>query len=571
MALKDWFLSFLNFGGRMSGRYRDRSGSYESTIQWLASVPELAGYDDPYKKEPDELMSPHDYYRLELYKFNRALYRGDHYNAFRFAQYLFNSGMMDDDARLKELFGKGGVDVLFLAMNLFSLTTDTFADLLTGALRSISTSERDPAAQDAIRRIMRNSDLRRLIHASATTGSYKGDVVWSVHWGDPEESGTEHAFVRGRRVDTWFPTIDPRDRTRFSAHDFIYKTKIGEKTYAAIESHTSKLITLSVREVEQNKLGAEVDEAIFREVWGDRERTYETESFSVRHVPNKLGDDDDPYGDSDYGRGVLTLADELNHRLTQLGHELDKHAHLGMAGPDLHGEETANEGNDNPVNRGAGRKYISYDKDDPKPEYIEYPSNHLQVVKEEIDLLAEEIPRQMRMAPRLLGYKAGAAEEAFDTLRMACVQTLLRNVSRIEMLDTQIKWAFKEAFRLEQENKVEGAIDPETEISIGWGDGFPLDKEKNARIWQIRTGNKTTASVIQAIEDMDGVEGAKQTMEAIDEDEHDALNNLPGIGLGNNKPMFGPEMEGVGGDGTNRETPEITAGQEEPNSRVQAR
>lgn len=537
--VSSWLASFTNWGGRFSGRYRDRQGWNDQSFAWLAEVPDLSGYEDPYFKEPNQWMSPHDIYRLQLYKWNKALYSGDHYNAFRFAQYLYKSGAMDEDSRLRDLFGKGGMDVLFVAMNAFALTTDTYADLITEALSAITPAKPDEAVTAAIKRISDNSDLRKMLWLSVATGCYKGDSVWTIH-GQAEPA--PKVYIRGRRVNTWFPRMDAADNLTWAEHAFIYRT--GNVATREIYLPDGRILT-DVQKVSGNRFTGPLGELnIFDAGLG--------ESLAF-HIPNKLSDDDNPFGDSDYGRGVLSIADEINHRLTQLSYELDKHGNLGMSGPPMGGEETENPSGDNPDNAGAGGKYVTlFNPDDPRPQYVEYPTGHLDAAMRYVERLTEETVRQMRMSPRLLGYKSGAAEESFDTLRLACIQTVLRNRGRIEMLDRALRWAFKQAFALENHYKVPGAVDPDTQLKIKWGDGFPVDPEKKARLWGIRTGNKQTGSVAQAVADLDGEDGVEETLKEIRTEENADAAATPGL-----KPFGSRQLQ--------IKTPaEINAGMEEP-------
>jgi len=576
---------FKNLGGRFSGRYQNRNSYYMQTDQWMYDVPDLSQYPDPYAKDINQYLSPYDEYRLQLYKFNRALYKGDHYNAFRFAQYLYRSGMIDDDVRLSEIFGDNGIDVLFIACNLFELVTDTYADLMAEALSYIAPEEDSPEARDAIKRISKNSDIKQLIHRSVTTGSYKGDIIFTVHGrsatagtGNNASPGGSRVWIRGRRADTWFPTIDPQDRTRFVEHTFMSQIREGKKTYVTRERYAADGIHYDVKELEGNTFTGAGPDDIYKKVFGEIEPFIEyPEDLSMEdmvvHCPNKVGDDNDPYGDSDYGRAVITLADELNHRLTQLGHQLDKHADLGMTGPELGGDEVTNPDDDNRTNRGASGKYIARDSaDDPEPKYIEIPTSHFETIMREIEFMLEEICRQTHMSPRLLGYKKGAAEESFDTLRLACVTTLLRNKGRIIYLDSAIERAFEAAARLEKTLDIEGAID-DLEIEIKWGDGFPVDEEKRARTWGLRTGNKQTATVKQAIKDMDGPDGAEDTLEEIQAETNKELSGLPGLGKGRmpNINLDAAELEARGEQAPLPKEPEINAGQEPKGQPVQGR
>lgn len=567
---------FKNLGGRFSGRYQNRNSMYMQPEQWLYDEPNLSTYDDPYFKTSETYLSPHDEYRLQLYKFNRALYKGDHYNAFRFAQYLYRSGMLDDDTRVAEIFGQGGVDVLFIACNLFELVTDTFANLITEALSYIAPEDDSIEGWEAIKRISENSNFKQLLHRSVTTGSYKGDIVFTIH-GRKEGTGAPKVWIRGRRVDTWFPIIDPQDRTRFSEHVFMSQIKEDKTIYIARERYAEDGIYYDVKELDNNSLKNAGSNDVYKKVFGDVDSFVEypkdfTMEDLIIYSPNKVGDDNDPYGDSDYGRAVITLADELNHRLTQLGHQLDKHANLGMTGPDLGGEEVENSSSDNPTNRGTSGKYISREMDEPEPKYIEIPTSVFDTIMREIEFDLEEICRQTQMSPRLLGYKKGAAEESFDTLRLACVTTLLRNKGRIMYLDPAMKRAFESASRLEKEYGVEGAVD-DLEVITKWGDGFPVDEEKRARTWGIRTGQKQTATVEQAVKDMDGPEGAKKTIVKINAETNEEISALPGMQKGR-KPeinLEAGELEAIGEGPPPPEEPEINPGLEEKGQPVQSR
>jgi hypothetical protein len=57
--------------------------------------------------------------------------------------------------------------------------------------------------------------------------------------------------------------------------------------------------------------------------------------------------------------------------------------------------------------------------------------------------------------------------------------------------------------------------------TIGWRDGIPRNEKEAAETAQIRTGNKATWSVTDAIKDLDGVTDAEaeETIRRIDEDE----------------------------------------------------
>ncbi|MCK5640141.1 MAG: phage portal protein [Gammaproteobacteria bacterium] len=467
--------------------------------------------DDLFTKEPDSYYSIYDMHRVMGYRHNKLLYLGDHFDVFRYFRQLLDSNQIS--ARTGGYIDNRNKLIVYITVNLLGLISRKMADLIaveTPDLLPPPTKKTSGKFTAAIERIYFNSKFPTTLYGTALTLGPKGDAIWVP---DVFTDPYRNKQVRIKRImpETWFPTLDPQDMTKIIEHIFAWKITVDEqKTILRRQIYGNGYIYHRANWInESNKIGAQLTEKEEKKHLG-KEGLPEDIEFKtighnlVTHIPNLVFDEQHPFGISDYVdlKGPM---DEINHRLTQLATELDKHANLSMAGPQLGIQESV-----------VGR-YFEYSPDQNAPHYIQLPTDSLNKMMDEVEMHIKYIMMLSEIAPGLLGLKEGAAPERAEALRMQFSNSVVKAMRKRLFLTEAIQKAYNDAFMIENELNINSYSIPGL-IRVNWKDGFPESKFEKAEYAALRTGGRPTLSVEDAVRYQDG-ESAEKMLHNLQEEQ----------------------------------------------------
>lgn len=478
---------FLNFN--ISGRNRDRS----------LITTRLIGTDrleresvDFFTKRPNEYFSTFDIYRILQYRHHKLLYMGDHYDVFRYYRQLIDRNQLSN--RSGGFFDNKRKLIVYIAINLLGLISRKTADLI-----AVETPEIRPwkkagkKIDEAIERISNNSKFPTMFWATANTVGVKGDGIW-IPEVFTDDKGKEQVRIKRVMPETWFPSLDPSAINNIKEHTFAWKVPAAGKPHilrrqiygnGTIEHRANwlngKLIGQPLTEDEINSF---IPDGLPADV-----KFNSINTPIVTHIPNLEFDEQHPFGISDYV-DVKSPMDEINHRLTQMSKELDKHGNLSMRGPQLGDKENIT------------GKYLEFFDKGVRPEYIELPTQSLEAMMKEVEMLTKWVCVLMEMSPGILGLKEGSMPETASALKIQSAPSVLKANRKRLFLTNALQDAFKYAMMLENEMeinkyKVDGIV------GIGWQDGFPNSPKEDADLMDLRTGSKPTISVEDAVKRLD--------------------------------------------------------------------
>jgi hypothetical protein len=259
------------------------------------------------------------------------------------------------------------------------------------------------------------------------------------------------------------------------------------------------------------------------------------DDFAVIPVPNTRTSDR-ATGIDDY-TNIDTIICDIMVRLGQIDRILDKHANPSMQGSDTALEKDPLTGE----YRVKAGSYFAVGKDEAKIEYITWEGQLVANFKQ-IENLLNNLYVLSEMGGALLGdMSQNAGQIPSGTAMRRSMMSPLAKVSRIRV---RMDYAVKKALRLCSQLGGQGVKELTEAINITWKDGLPTDPLEDAKIMQIRTGNKATISQLSAIKLLDNYdeEGADTELSMILADEEVA--NAPFSGLGSGGANTPPPLEG---------------------------
>lgn len=488
---------------------------------------------------------PNEIPRLAKYKRGRIIYRGRHAEIYDRA-----SALLKDTPHAAQL------KTLFIAVNIMDALCTKPADLLVGDRPTFDAGTgAGSVQQQRVDSIVEENDLTQMIYEQAIGGAYRGDSFVKTYFSSRADlSEVEQANLTPPKL-ALEPIIEPVDPSIV----FPELSRGSKKAFKAINiawvehevSKTGRIFPRlsGVSESEQSYLNVErhlpgyviyeryrLDDAGVDTRWGAPVPTYyigeqvstgrESDIYEtglpvmlVDHIPHKATDDD-WRGESTVEK-LESVLSAINDRMAQIDYILWKHSDPTAYGPDVEdGAETVR----------FGGRYIPLDKDDAKPGYMTWDSQ-LEGAFKELDVLLGLV-YQMAETPQwlfgttLAADKGGTGTSHTDAGAIkARFMPILSKVKRIRAhVDRAIRNALWKAQLLENAANVgvEGftAYVPVYPV-INWRDGLPVDPKEAAEVAQIRTGNKPTQSVKDAIRELDGISDAEAeaALERISADE----------------------------------------------------
>lgn len=482
--------------------------------------------------------------RIAKYKRGKLYFEGDKAELFERATKVLT------DSKHKPY-----LEQLYIACNLQDILLTKPADLMFGEPPVYDINQPDDSpTKKALNEIVKRNRLNKLGHELVVSGGYRGDSWIKVRYGYredfsevlkliPEGVSVEEFFgtktveeflkaemepiIESVPAEFVFPEESPRDRTKFKAINIAFVEWVlegkEEIPFLFVERHIPGFIIYSrfrMTPLEvNNQFGVPIQLYRISEKveTGLDEDIVETglSYIPVWHVPYKSTDDD--WKGISFIEKVESVIQAINDRLVQIDYILWKHGDPPAYGPPLKSKDKA-------VSM-AGR-YIALEKDQPTPGYAQFDSR-LEGQFKELDYLIN-ILFQMAETPQWLfgttitENSGGTGTSHTDGVAIqARFMPILSKVKRIRThIDYAFKSALKAALELQAKNEQDSGIEPEEPI-IHWKDGLPKNKKEEAEIMAIRTGDKPTLDVKNAIKRLDEVEDgmAEEIIKAIQEDE----------------------------------------------------
>ncbi len=440
--------------------------------------------------------------RLKDYEMNRLLFKGKHHDVFE---------RVDEWLRREE-----DKTLIYIVCNFAGLISRVSADMLFGEAPGYVIGDYDSPEQGALTQIVSANGLNALNYEMALSGSWRGETVYKVRYGQPTSWKNEDArpIIYSISPEYYFPLIDPEDIRSVSGGVFGWiLNKEEDKSYLRIERQLpgeihNELYLLKGESIKDRVPLRTLDE------YAGLEDVQETgyPGLLFEFCPNwRL--EDEYWGNSDYS-DLGSVFDELNNRVSRISRVLDKHESPRLVLPP--GIMKWDERN--------GRWYIEKEdieamEVDPEeeagnlPRYLTWDAQ-LDAAYKHIDKLMEFVFMVSETSPDAFGMGKHGVAESGRALKFRLIR-LLGKVNRKKLyFDNAIKNILYKAMYLQHIK--EGTPSVEDKIYIEWKDGMPDDALEGAQIEQIRTGNKATTSRRSAIRRLDRLEG-EQLEEEIEE------------------------------------------------------
>lgn len=438
---------------------------------------------------------------------------------------------------------------LLIAVNLPDILLTKPADLMVGETPSYETGLSDETPeQKALADIVAKNSVSKMIHELVIGAGYRGDAFIKVRndyredfsetpTGAPPQGVKREPIVEPIDPSYVFPEVSENNRRNFKAINVCtiewVDTGKEETPYLNVERHVPgyifydrfKLTGQRVKRVDDANLSVftieeQIGETIVEPTGIPR--------MLVFHIPYKTTDD---HWEGISGVEKLeSVLHAINERLVQIDYILWKHADPTMYGPDLEA---------NAQQIGTSGMYIKVDKEDHTPGAITWDSKMDGAFKE-LDYLIG-IVYQMSETPQWLfgtviserGTDGGTGTSHTDSVAIKSrFMPILSKVKRIRMhVDKAIRDALMAAMEIENAaNDGVVGFEPYEVVRpvVKWKDGLPANEKELAEIMAIRTGNKPTIDVLDAIKKQDEVDDtrAKEMMRRIKKDEEDAFGTV---------------------------------------------
>jgi hypothetical protein len=498
---------------------------------------------------------PKDIPRLAKYKRGRIIFDGRHPEIYDRATSL-----------LKDTPHAAQLKTLFIAVNLMDILLTKPADLLVGEPPTYDagtgTGTRE---QERLDSIVEENDVTQMMHETTVGGGYRGDSWIKTYYGaradvsETESLGLDapetplEPIIEAVPADIVFPELSVGSRKKFKAINIAWVEWVEEPggklvtwltgdpvsvvPYLNVERHVPGYIIYERYKLAERSVNAEWDVPISTYTIGDKVDTGReedvvktgTDRLLIHHIPYKSVDD--RWQGISGVEKLESVLSAINERLAQIDYILWKHSDPIMYGPD-------NMDDDSSTFRAGGR-YIPIDKNDPTPGYMTWDSQ-LDGAFKELDILLGLV-YQMSETPQwlfgttLANDKGGTGTSHTDGGAIkARFMPILAKVNRIRAhVDRAFRDAIWTAIQLENYANLEvDGFEPYEPIypRINWRDGIPQDPKEAAEVASIRTGGKPTASVLDAIKELDGVDDAtaEDRIKRIDADEERVAGTVDG-------------------------------------------
>lgn len=453
--------------------------------------------------------------RIERYRENKQLVKGDHWEVFKDSNMKHNSKM-------------------YVSANLPGIIAKKSADFLVGDGVQVSAGVQDNSPeQKALERFMEENDLDIKFYESALSNAYRGDSFFRVRYGQqfnglyPEAFDEKRVIIEAINAEYVFPQASATNKNVIEAYHVAIPQMVpgDEETptsyilniqsyYPGYIIHETRGLTCKQTDVFGNPTFYKIGDII-----ESHEEYTGVPVPLVVHVANFALDD--TWEGLDDLTELKPLFDELNNRLSQVASILDKHSNPAIALPmGLMVEDDQGR----PMFNVADSKVFELDDKDRIPQYITW-NGQLTECYSEIDRLTNLILMTAEIPAVALGSgDAGTSGSSGLAIRFR----LNSLISKIKRKRKYYEKALKQIFLIAQylEHSV-GIADYEiTKPHFIFTDGLAEDEMSKANMMAVRTGGAITMSQRKAIMILDGLteEQAEAELARIEEEQK---NNAP--------------------------------------------
>jgi SPP1 family phage portal protein len=459
--------------------------------------------------------------RIRKYIRNEKLAKGDHADVFK------------ENAKKNDFY---------ISSNFAGLITRKSSDFLFGEVPVISSGkDSNSKEQITLDRITATNQMNRLNYQQALTSAVMGDAFYKIRFGQeyggafPKEFDPKRVLVEAVDPKKVYPQTSPFDRSKIVAYHVaepIQEDGSSDDWTLYVESHYAGKIVYRQFEltvfrtdrfgnVELFKIGDELPE-------GYEEQNTGVPVPLVVHIAN-YNDGLDWKGQDDISEH-LSLFDEINNRMSQIGSILDKHADPALAVPTGLLQDDG-EGNVS-FQVALNKVFEVMGKEDIIPQYITNNNPQLEQAYRELEMLLEFLLSATEIPAVAIGLKdSGTSGNSGLSIKWRMNSLLAKINRKRQFFEDGLKRVYMIAQMLEQYADPSIGKHEVVVPQIKFNDGLPQDDTEIANRMSIRTNGSQTLSRKTALMVMDGLteEQADAEIKRIDEEKEAMMVADPSI------------------------------------------
>lgn len=399
--------------------------------------------------------------RIERYRENKKLFKGEHDEVFREVQ--------------QRLETKDKKVMTYLVVNYCGLLSKLSADMLFGETPRINVV--NEKTDKRLRELIAKNKLYTGLYESALGNSYRGDACYKVRYARKSKYTKTREIIIESQNPSYFFVERPQDNIRQIDRQIIGWNFTRDNDGDGIpDTNYLKLEVIEPGTI-YNFLyllsgGIVKRELSLKELYPDLPRVQETgiDDFLLTHIPNWRADEDF-WGYSDY-QDIKSLQDEANNRISQISRVLDKHADPKMKGP----PEAMDQNGFVDV---SGSRYFPYERDGAEPQYITWEAK-LEMAFQQVDYILKMMFLVTETSPDAFGLSETNMAESGRALKYRLMRLLSKIARKKRYYDHAIKEMLYRA-QLMDIVHIGQSYKPE-KASIAWRDGMPDDYKEKSEI-----------------------------------------------------------------------------------------
>ncbi|WP_353856772.1 phage portal protein [Bacillus sp. Bos-x628] len=453
--------------------------------------------------------------RIDRYRRNDKLAKGHHVD-------VFKESLQKND--------------MYITANFAGLITRKSADFLFGEVPSVSSGkESQSREQVALDRITQSNNMNRLNYQQALKASVTGDAFYKVRYGTeyngafPESYDPKRIIIEGVDPTKVYPQTSPFDKSKIVVYHIAEAVQVdgsSDDWTLFVESHMAGKIIYRQFKLTVFRTDRYGNVELFK-IADEIPSAYEEEETGVPvplvvHIAN-YADGTEWAGQDDISEH-LSLFDEINNRLSQIGAILDKHADPAIAVPTGLLQE---DGEGNTYFQVAVNKVFEVmAKDDIIPQYITNTNPQLDQAYKELEMLLEFLLSTTEIPAVAIGLKdSGTSGNSGLSIKWRMNSLLAKINRKRQFFEDGLKRVYMIAQMLEAYANP-AIVDYEMVVpQIKFNDGLPQDDTEIANRMAIRTNGTQTLSQKTALMIMDGLteEQAQAEIDRINEEKEQSM------------------------------------------------
>ena len=464
--------------------------------------------------------------RLDRYRFNDELFKGDHFMAFKLRVQ-------------NEHFNKTYSTLKYVTSNFAGLISKVSADMLAGEGNKYRVKDGDQEFLDAL---VQDNKLHVQLYESALGNSKRGDAVFKLRVGKRRSSDENSTvIIEDITPSIYFPHLDNANvRQEPETQELAWVVDIGTKKYLRKEIHTPGKIRNELWLMKGDEIAQQADLALLGIEGLMPEEDTGVKHSLLFHIPN-WKDGSNFFGFDDY-QDLTALFYALNNRMTKTENILDKHSDPILALPEGVLDEEGK------IKKESFTMFEIPGQDvgsTAKPEYIVWNAS-LESNFKHIEKLVQMLYMFSETSPDAFGM----GENQTDSGR-ALKLRLMRTIAKVNRKRLYYDNALKQILFVAQELakahnlevgdgiKLQGEPAP---VDIEWQDGLPIDPYEAAQEEELRLASGTTSKK-RAIMRLDGVDedAAEDILEEIKEEDSIELPTGGGKAMDPESDPLNPE------------------------------